>query len=57
MSLLKSYLVSFTSLLAGASVVHYILQPDLSIPIETSRSTTTTTTLITDKDTSSPSKA
>ncbi|BBN05520.1 hypothetical protein MPTK1_3g13830 [Marchantia polymorpha subsp. ruderalis] len=31
-SWLRSYAVIFTSLLAGASVVHNILKPDLTIP-------------------------
>ncbi|KAL2649870.1 hypothetical protein R1flu_017998 [Riccia fluitans] len=31
-SWLKSYAVIFASLLAGASVVHNILKPDLTIP-------------------------
>lgn len=32
MSLLKSYVVSFSALLAGASAVHYVMRPDLNIP-------------------------
>lgn len=34
MSLLKANLVALASLLAGASVVHYIYKPDLTIPID-----------------------
>ena len=30
--MLQAYAVAFVSLLAGASVVHYTLRPDLSIP-------------------------
>ncbi|KAL2603147.1 hypothetical protein R1flu_017196 [Riccia fluitans] len=40
-SWLKSYAVIFVSLLAGASVVHNILKPDLTIPdLETLESKT-----------------
>lgn len=36
---LKSYTIAFFSMLAGASVVHYLHKPDLTLPIQKVEST------------------
>jgi|OM-RGC.v1.039016815 hypothetical protein len=37
----RAYVVSLASLLAGASCVHYVASPDLTIPKRGARATTT----------------